>query len=282
MTIFQRWKQTALHNKALVVSGIIVALGTLFYAGGVVVQICIMKRGARETSEQMEKLITAANIQASAATKNAAAAASFAASAKQIKEETADAVGQLRRAARDSETAIQENSRNAQTALSNSIETSKLDQRPWFGVSEFKILQPKQPFRMQIEFKNTSKTPARQIHLFGVFGVHSSRTDGPSDAEWKSFLTFYSQETGRYVAAPNAARRYIVGDFGEGPENQLFRALFTENFSSFRSGSKFLSYFGQATYIDNDDKARTTRFCLVLADIETKQLAHCGRGNDMD
>jgi hypothetical protein len=39
MTLFQRWKHTAIHNKVL-------ALGTLFYAGAVVVQICVMQRNA--------------------------------------------------------------------------------------------------------------------------------------------------------------------------------------------------------------------------------------------
>jgi len=233
------------------------------------------------------KIADASNRNAQAAEKAATAAANFATSADQIRQETANAVGELKRAANDSETAMRENSRNAQNALNTSIEASKLDQRPWFGISQFKILKydpddPKQPFRMEIEFKNTGKTPARQIHVFGVFGIHDSRAEGPKDDEWKSFLTSYAQEAGRFVAAPNAPRGYIVGDFGQGPENQLFRSLFTQNFAAIRNSSKFLSYFGQAAYIDTDNRPHTTKFCLVLADIETKQLAHCGRGNDMD
>jgi hypothetical protein len=178
-------------------------------------------------------------------------------------------------------------SENSAVAVKESIKFSKLDERPWFGISDFKVVQydrddPKQPFRLQIEFRNSGKTPARRIHVFGMFGIHNSRIEGPTDAEWKSFLTYYAEDSGRYIAAPNATRKYIVGDFGDGTENAMFRALFTQNFASIRAGSKYLSYFGQATYVDNDNKLHTTKFCLLLADTETKQLAHCGNGNDMD
>lgn len=183
---------------------------------------------------------------------------------------------------------IEAGNRQSKAALDASTETTKLDQRAWFGIADFKILQydrddAKQPFRMQIEFKNTGKTPARQIHVYGVFGIHNSRAEGPSDTEWKSFMNYYAQDTGRYIAAPSATRKYIVGDFGDNPtEAQLFRNLYTQNFSAIGNGSKFLSYFGQATYIDIYDKVRTTKFCLILGDSETKQLAHCGKGNEMD
>jgi len=89
MNIFQRWKQTAIHNKALVVTSILVAFGTLFYAGAAVVQVCIMKESARESSNQANRLIQAANLQVDAANKlvtaskrNADAAESFAGEAK--------------------------------------------------------------------------------------------------------------------------------------------------------------------------------------------------------
>ena len=61
MTIFQRWKQTALHNKALVLTGVIVALGTLVSTGALVVQVCITAANNRKTSEQIGKLIAAAD-----------------------------------------------------------------------------------------------------------------------------------------------------------------------------------------------------------------------------
>jgi hypothetical protein len=48
MKLFQRWKQTAIHNKALVWSGVLVALGTLFYAAAACFQIYLMKSAAAD------------------------------------------------------------------------------------------------------------------------------------------------------------------------------------------------------------------------------------------
>ena len=74
MKLWQRWKRTALHNKALVVTSVLVAFGTLFYAGAAVLQVWIMRESARQTGEQAEKLIQAAKTQAKAAQDFAAAA----------------------------------------------------------------------------------------------------------------------------------------------------------------------------------------------------------------
>jgi hypothetical protein len=60
VTILQRWKQTALHNKALVGAGLIAAFGTVFYAGAAIVQVCIMNRSASESSEQIANIYSKA------------------------------------------------------------------------------------------------------------------------------------------------------------------------------------------------------------------------------
>jgi hypothetical protein len=52
MNIFQRWKQTSIANKGLVFSSILMAFGTLFYAGTAIVQVCIMKQNAHDVSLQ--------------------------------------------------------------------------------------------------------------------------------------------------------------------------------------------------------------------------------------
>ena len=75
MNLFQRWKQTTIANKGLVLSSILMAFGTLFYAGAAIVQVRIMKRSARDVSSQTDKLIEQAN-------RNATAASQFAVSAE--------------------------------------------------------------------------------------------------------------------------------------------------------------------------------------------------------
>ena len=49
MTLRQRWKQTSLPNRLLVITGALVAFGTLFYAGAAVVQICILEESVRQS-----------------------------------------------------------------------------------------------------------------------------------------------------------------------------------------------------------------------------------------
>jgi len=127
MNLLQRWKQTTISNKALVITGCLAAFGTLFYAGAATIQVCIMRKSARDASWQMEKLIQQAE-------KNASAASQFANSASQIQQTTGNAVLQLKRAADDSENAIKQASKNAQDALDASIKSSHLDERAWVGI----------------------------------------------------------------------------------------------------------------------------------------------------
>lgn len=120
MTIWQRWKQTALHNKALVFSGVIVAFGTLFYSGAAIVQVCMFNRSSKQAEQQTAELIKAATTQARAATKNANAAASFALSADGINSETRKAVDQFRSLAN-----------STQAGLENTQKSFRLEQRPY-------------------------------------------------------------------------------------------------------------------------------------------------------
>lgn len=261
--------------------------GVAFLQWGVYRQ---QKEIMESSGQQTQQLIDAANIQACAAQKiadaslrNATAAEKFSGSADKIREETTHAVDELKRAANDSETAMRENSRNAQNALNTSIEASRLDQRAWFGISDFEILQfdpndPKKPFRFQIVFMNTGKTPARQINAQGLFQMYASRFEGPSDADWKAFLGYFGDAKERYSAAPNAKRKMII-DTSATP---LTNAFINSNSAAIRNRTGFLYYFGQVTYTDIDDRPHITKFCLFLADLDTKQFAYCGKGNDMD
>lgn len=154
MTIFQRWRQTALHNKALVLTGVIVALGTIASTGVLIVQVCITRANNRKTSEQIDKLVGAATIQG-------AAAASFAASADGINTQTQLAVSQFQRMAKASENSI-----------AASIANSRLDQRAWIGLQigsaflKAKLINDGQGIQIDslvLPIKNTGKTPALNV-----------------------------------------------------------------------------------------------------------------------
>jgi hypothetical protein len=58
-TLWQRWKGTTVANQALVVTGTLVALSSMFYTGAAIVQVCILNKSARQQAEQTNKLIAA-------------------------------------------------------------------------------------------------------------------------------------------------------------------------------------------------------------------------------
>lgn len=118
MTIFQRWKQTALHNKALVISGAIVALGTAVSTLAVISQIYIAVQNNKSTSQQLDRLIQAANIQAGAAN-------SFAASTSNINSGISGAVDKLNLQV----AALGRVSKDIEVANKNVTEAD----RPWMG-----------------------------------------------------------------------------------------------------------------------------------------------------
>jgi hypothetical protein len=61
MTLLQRWRQTALHNKALVITSVLVAFGTVFYAGAAAFQIWLMKESMDDSAIQQQRLVAATN-----------------------------------------------------------------------------------------------------------------------------------------------------------------------------------------------------------------------------
>jgi hypothetical protein len=53
MKLLQRWKQTAVHNRALALTSVLVAFGTLFYAGAAVFQVWLVAQSSKHTDEQL-------------------------------------------------------------------------------------------------------------------------------------------------------------------------------------------------------------------------------------
>jgi hypothetical protein len=133
MKSLQRWKQTALHNKALVLTSVLVAFGTLFYAVAAVVQIWILKQSGEQAAEQASRII--GNLNWLARSMNSA-----------LKE------------SRRAEEAIR---RQSQAALDASIEISRDDQRAWVGVEGFTgSIAVGKPLDFTVAFRNSGKTPA--------------------------------------------------------------------------------------------------------------------------
>jgi hypothetical protein len=306
MTIFQRWKQTALHNKALVISGVIVAFGTLFYAGAVIVQIRIAKRSAKATSDQIEKLITAANIQAYAATKNAEAAASFARSAEAISTQTKLSVDKFERMAKASEESIRTTQKTATDALQASIDSSRLDQRAWVGIEAVKSAVTNSTNRfgrpsamiddVQILIRNTGKTPALALGGHYIVLQCSWRAKSPdydqavagrtqcfnANPPIVSTLTeggtLLGPSENGFIVAPQGRKNFLLGSmsFGDRDVPEL-------NNPFDKSPHQGIIYIvGEITYDDiSRTKKRRTTFCLI--NVGDQPLSDCpGGGSSMD
>ena len=61
MTLRERWRKTSVANQGLVITGGLVAFGTIFYALAAVVQIHLLKKSSAGTDIQIQKIITAVN-----------------------------------------------------------------------------------------------------------------------------------------------------------------------------------------------------------------------------
>jgi hypothetical protein len=280
MNIFQRWKQTTIANKSLVISGFLMAFGTLFYAGAASVQVWIMRRSAHDASLQTDKIIRAAQDQASAAQKiadasdrNAVAAKSFSASADKINRETAKAVLELRRSADDAENASAQSSQNAQRVLDATIEATRLEQRPWLaahdgGINNFKL---NEPFRATVVIWNTGKTPALYVKACTQLMEANVDLDGPMDYSYPGPGVNW-HDIG--ALPPQTPLTFTETDE---PDHHVGRT-----FDEIIGGTKFLFIWGQLIYLDSSGKPisinnlqrHVTRFCWEY-DRLTKQFGLC-------
>lgn len=171
MNILQRWKQTTIANKGLVFSSVLMAFGTLFYAGAAFIQVRIMKRSAADVSLQTDKLIKAAQSQA-------CAASSFAASASNINLGIGTAVRKLNLQAEELQASVQQATRLAtatETANDNVINSD----RPWMGAF-FSIdgFASNQTPTYSVGFINSGKRPARVI-LSQTLAIPLDQGDDP-------------------------------------------------------------------------------------------------------
>jgi len=231
MKIYQRWKQTAIHNKALVLTGTIVAFGTLFYVGVAIFQYCLMEKSANLASKQTDRMIGEMEKQTQA----------------------------MQNAANTSKNAVKLAERNIQTTQ----EQSRLDQRAWVGATEmnppsFKdgditvyIKEGEKNTSFGVNIVNSGKTPARKVKN------KQKITAYPANAK---FIPFYP---------PINEREMSVSVIQPGMKSILYFGLFDdpltkEQINSFREGENILYIYGEITYEDVFGKKHRTTFCSYL------------------
>jgi hypothetical protein len=196
----------------------------------------------------------------------------FSVSADQIKQETSNAVTQLRRSADDTEKGIERSSKNAQRSLDASIEAARLDQRPWLAENSLSIVTfaKDETFKAVITFMNTGKTPASHVKICKQLIPANFDVDGPSDD--------------RMLGA-------VCDSIGALPPQLPFVLTATDDpghymgalYDDIMAGRKFLFIWGKIIYftssarpwtISNPPEGHQTSFCFEF-DRFTKQFGFC-------
>jgi hypothetical protein len=196
MTLRQRWKQTSLPNKLLIWTGVLVAVGTLFYAGAAVVQVCLMKQATKESAAQVDRLV---------GTTNAAIDKSVQASNKSL----ADALRQNREALDAAmtryKTSLDISTQQSKAALDASIEASRNDQRAWLAIADLRVIKEpaaSEQFSVNYSVSNSGKTPALEATAKNMIAFDTSE---PTPPNWSTVA-----EVGRGVIFPNTISRDLI------------------------------------------------------------------------
>lgn len=257
MTLLQRWRQTALHNKALVWTGALVAFGTVFYAFAVAFQIKLMKTGSEETTKQITRLIGAADR-----------------IAEDMKESVEQAKLLIRTGEVQARTGLEASTKQSRAALDASVEISRRDQRAWLtvnGISLSKPLAVGERVLVVIRVVNTGKTPAADTMVAGTVlsrrtlaEALSGRTEGNPDS--------------RIIIGPNDAVTIPLDTSGPVTNQGQIDAIST--------GEWQLYAVGYIIYTDIFAAEHTTRFCFKadseVAKAATAKWRGCAEGNSID
>lgn len=225
MKLVQRWKMTALHNKALVWASFLMAFGTLFYAGAAAFQVHIMRQSAKDVGEQTQTLITQAE-------KNAAAARTFA--------DTADKINEAIRRA-------------------NGIAFQAIDigNRPWMGVNSVLIvMQARSPVRLNVNFTNFGKSPAEHLltHLgYNFKGCPATNfvyKGGPLHPG-KEVMSQSTIMPGQATNSPDSIDEHLI------PNEAMMQMLDSD------PPKAHFYFFGEAVYSDWHGGHHHTHFCAI-------------------
>src|SRR5438552_13852202 len=162
MTIRQRWKQTTIAKKSLVITSVLVAFGTLFYAAAAAVQVYIMRQSSAETTCQIGQITAAAERIATSA-------------------ETSTT---------NAETALKKTLEQGKAALDASIEASRLDQRAWIVLPRFVLNNDpigNDSINISLLMVNSGKTVAKKT--ISKSGASVWRAVEPPRPDWSMAKT---------------------------------------------------------------------------------------------
>lgn len=216
----------------------------------------------KDSTQDTQQLITAAQSQAQSAGVMAAAA-------DKIKQAAQDMVAQDQRIADNASHALEASSKQSSVTLDASIEASHLDQRAWVG-SVAASLVPNTAIKadtdttVQIAIENTGKTPALDVAPHAHWNI--LMPDSPLTVENGS--SFFQSTN---VLFPNQAVTLTTDKF-QIPAIEL--PLITK-------GDMVFKIWGEIPYDDVFGRHHWTKFCIILAK-NLESLNACSEYNGTD
>jgi hypothetical protein len=283
----------------------LILIATVINAGATVVYVRYVKKSNEAATHQTSQLIAAANVQASAATRNADSAASMATSASQqaaYSKSIADQTLAQAKATNDLARQAALSANTAKEALQSNIELSREDRRAWVGLQGFQCAGcsiDQAGFAIIVrDFSgivvNTGKTPALKMQIKTVFmngkrGAPIPDWDTvqketsppqptispnlPPDAKnsiLKTMEIINRESVEMEAMPPNAVRTFTV------PSARFEREKVTP-----MEDQVVIYILGKISYYDTKlDKQHSTWFCLM--NVHGDGFHFCPSGNDMD
>lgn len=229
------------------------------------------------SSQDTQKIITAAQTQATAAKEISGAANDFTDSAYWMEEHMDD----VATAMQDS---VDTADRNTRTTIRNAEQSFRAEQRAWVGVlttTESEGFTEKEAWRVKVVFFNSGRTPARNVQTSAMYVTSPVPLSEPAHENIKQLMFRPAQSI-----APQGSYREAIGtDYPaevNTPLQRLGQQVLISQYPLIKNKQLFLYYFGILKYDDGFGKQRETQYCISLANPDTKEAGFCDGFNDLN
>jgi hypothetical protein len=231
-------------------------------SGGTLWVLKLQLKEIHDSSSDTHALAQAADTQAKKMTDMSTAA-------DKIRQAADNMVTEDQRIADNAQKAMDASNKQSKTSLDATIAASSLDQRAWVGIGQFRVVQfDKDNFKVDIEIRNSGKTPALDVSEFTAYGWNVSIESGPRDG-W-----FINRPLVPAEAIPPEGTHAIHLGIGSEVIGPIYEGL--------KSKANRIYIFGKINYSDISRKVGgSTDFCLFLADPDKSELGFCSSHKDM-
>ncbi len=188
--------------------------------------------------------------------------------ADKIRAAAENMVIQDQRIADNAHTAMDASNKQSKVALDATISASKLDQRAWIGVGDFRVTQfeKDKSFKIDVEIKNSGKTPALDMTDGMRYGIEPSSIFGPRD-EWFNMIVTTAE-----AIPPQGSHTMHM---------EIPLPVIAPFFDAIKAKTMSLYIVGVILYKTISKEDGRAEFCLVMVDPDKLDVAYCRTHNNM-